>query len=76
MAHATHSNTGINASDLLSLIGRPFRAVWNFLVAVGENGHRMDDVKKLNAMSDEELAEKGLTRMGEINRIFGSRLYL
>lgn len=76
MAQATHSNTSFSATDFLSLIARPFRATWEFLIKVAENSHQMEEIRKLNAITDEELARKGLTRMGEINRIFGGRIYL
>ncbi len=53
----------------------PFRAVWAFLILLAENNSRMRAVQKLNDMTDEELAEKGLTRLDAVQQIFGDRYF-
>ena len=61
--------------DLLRAITAPFRAVGTFLVMLAEAGPRMEAINRLNGMTDEELAAKGLTRADEVRRIFGDRFY-
>lgn len=60
----------------LRLLGAPFAFLGELLISLAEAGPRMRQVKRLNGMTDEELAAKGLTREGEVNRIFGDKLYL
>lgn len=62
--------------NILSVIAAPFRAIGRFLVSLAEAGPRMDAVRQLNAMSDAELAARGLTREGEVRRIFGDYYHL
>ncbi|SDF02615.1 hypothetical protein [Limimaricola pyoseonensis] len=54
----------------------PLRAIFRVFVAMAESGPRMQQLRKLNETTDEELAAKGLTRAGEVQRIFGGSLYL
>lgn len=54
----------------------PFRVIGNLMVAAAETGPIMKEVNKLNALTDADLAAKGLTREGEIRRIFGARYYI
>lgn len=56
----------------LGLIAAPFRAVWRFLIHLAECSHMGQQVERLNSLSDEELAARGLTREGEIRRIFNT----
>ncbi|MFN3822826.1 MAG: hypothetical protein ACK4RN_02495 [Pseudorhodobacter sp.] len=77
MAYASTTNTTtISAPGIRALLARPFIAFWNVMMLIAEHGPRMDEVRKLNALSDEDLAARGLTRVGEIQRIFGHRMYL
>lgn len=46
------------------------------LIAMAESGPQMAQIRKLNATSDADLAARGLTREGEIRRIFGPRFYI
>lgn len=63
------------AAGLLRAIAAPFRAVGIFLVQLAESGPKMDQIRRLNATSDEDLAARGLTREGEVRRIFGGMIY-
>ena len=65
-----------SSTNVLSLIARPFRAVFSVMLHLAECGPRMDQVRQLNATSDEELAARGLTRDGEVRRIFTFQNYL
>ncbi|MHA6264558.1 hypothetical protein ACXYMO_15250 [Arenibacterium sp. CAU 1754] len=51
-------------------------AMWDGLVRIGENSTIMRQVDALNAMSDDELAARGLTRQQVLHRIFAGRLYI
>lgn len=48
----------------------PFRAIGRGLIRMAENSSRMKAVERLNALSDEELAARGLNRVDEVRRIF------
>lgn len=56
--------------SLAATLARPFRAVWNFMLMVAEAHPRMQQVNKLNAMSDAELEARGTNRSDEVRRIF------
>ncbi len=47
-----------------------------FLVAYGEAQARHGRIKALSALSDEELADRGLTRDGIVRHVFADKLYL
>lgn len=49
------------------------RAIAQFLVRLAEARPEAQAVARLNAMTDEDLAARGLTREGEAMRIFGRR---
>lgn len=71
---ATLNNSGFANGVLWGFVA-PFRAVGAFLVRLAEKGPRMQAVHRLNETTDEELAARGLTREGEVRRIFGSLYY-
>jgi hypothetical protein len=52
---------------------REHRAVGAFFLAVRLASARAEAADRLLAMSDATLAAKGLTRAGEMDRIFGDR---
>ncbi|QYK40144.1 MAG: DUF1127 domain-containing protein [Paracoccaceae bacterium] len=58
------------------LLSRAVSGFWNFLVLLAESGPMMEQVRRLNATTDEDLAARGLTREGEVRRIFGARMGL
>lgn len=68
------SNAPKTSDSLGSLLTAPFRAVGRGLIALAEAGPRMEQVRKLNALSDEELAARGTDRAAEVRRIFNSYL--
>lgn len=63
-------------SSVLSLLVRPFSAIWSTLITIAEAGPRMRQINALNETSDAELAARGLTRLGEVQRILGNRMYI
>jgi hypothetical protein len=50
-------------------------AIGHGLVRMAEAGPRMQAIGRLNAMSDEELEAKGVTREEMVRRIFGASFY-
>lgn len=52
-------------------LAAPFVAVGRFLVLLGEAHPKMRALDHLGRISDRELAERGLTRDGEMRRIMG-----
>ncbi|MBT0956421.1 DUF1127 domain-containing protein [Alphaproteobacteria bacterium KMM 3653] len=57
-------------TPLLSVLAVPFRAVGNFFMAVAEASSLHHRVEKLSALSDEELAAKGLAREDIVSHVF------
>lgn len=72
IATVEHKSAGFSAAALLA----PVRAVGRFIVTLAESSPQMRALNRLNALSDEELAQKGLTREGEIRRILGGLMAL
>ncbi|MFV0302912.1 MAG: hypothetical protein ACK5IP_18925 [Paracoccus sp. (in: a-proteobacteria)] len=81
MADITSSapKTAAPASSIAASFARtlwaPFRAIGHGLIALAEAGPRMAAVRRLNEMSDEQLAARGTTREAEVRRIFGPSMY-
>lgn len=73
MAHAT-TNTTISI-PVFSMIGRAFSAFGHWLVRIGEANPRIKAVQALNAMSDEQLAARGLKREDIVRHIFKDVYY-
>lgn len=59
--------------SVLELAAAPFRALGDLLVRMAETSPRGQSLDRLNATSDDELAERGTTRAGEARRILGAR---
>lgn len=53
-----------------------FTALIDMLVRVMENHPHARQIERLNAMSDEDLAAKGVTRQDVIRHIFRDRYYI
>lgn len=51
-------------------LASPFLLLASFWNMLPFTGRRMDDVRRLNEASDEDLAAKGVTRSDEVARIF------
>jgi hypothetical protein len=58
------------------LLRRFFGAVVNGLDFLANVGPMTEQVRRLNALSDEDLAARGTTRSAEVARIFGPRALL
>ena len=68
MAHTAQPTTfGIS---ILHALAAPFTAIGKAMVAVAEASSRQDQVAYLESLSDEELADKGLTRDRIVMHVF------
>lgn len=47
--------------------------VWVGLIMIAEARPQMAQIRRLNEMSDEDLAAQGLTRVQAVEQIFGNR---
>lgn len=71
------ANTAIDVRaqhNILRTLATPFVAIGNFLVALGEASSRAKQVEFLNAMSDAELAERGMTRETIVRHVFSDKM--
>lgn len=64
------------ARSLGHLLAVPFKAFGTALVALAEASPRMQQINRLNAMTDDQLAALGKTRAGEVRRMFGAHFYI
>lgn len=64
------------ARNITGLLLAPFRATVNFLISMAEARPMMQQINRLNATTDAQLASRGLTRDSEIRRIFGAQFYI
>ncbi|SFK96314.1 DUF1127 domain-containing protein [Shimia haliotis] len=69
----THSTAPISLGKILTA---PFRAIGRFFVAIMENNSRVQRVDALNAMTDEQLAERGLRREDIVRHVFGDYMHI
>jgi hypothetical protein len=58
----------------LALTG--LKNVWAMIVWLGENSSRARMIRELSAMSDAELAERGLDRTDLVKRVFDDGYYI
>lgn len=57
-------------AGLSALIAKPFAAIGGFLVRMMDGNDRVREVEKLNAMSDAQLARRGLKRENIVRHVF------
>jgi len=75
MAHiASHSDT--YAHTPWSAITRILAKIGHALVAMGETSSRLNHVNALEALSDEELAERGIKRANIVQHVYRDILWL
>ncbi|MGA0543364.1 hypothetical protein [Neotabrizicola sp. VNH66] len=51
------------------------KSLWTRLVAIAEQRSDFKALSRLSQQSDAELAARGVTRLGEMQRILGARAY-
>ncbi len=79
MAYTTHHTAPAapaSALSALKILAKPFVALGNGLVAIGEANDRSRKVQTLMAMSDAELAERGIKRDQIVQHVFSDVYYL
>jgi hypothetical protein len=67
MAYATTHTSGI---PLFGLIGRFFSAIGNGLVRIAEANSKVKQAEALNALTDAQLAERGMKRQDIARAVF------
>ncbi|WOI33171.1 DUF1127 domain-containing protein [Tritonibacter scottomollicae] len=75
MAYATNAQAN-NTFNPLALIAGFFRAIGNGLVHIAESNHRVNRARTLMALSDEELAQRGMKRDDVVKHVFGDIMYI
>ncbi|MGQ0566020.1 MAG: hypothetical protein ACT4OK_13240 [Gemmobacter sp.] len=61
---------------LTGLVSRILHAAGEAVWLLANSGSMAEDVRRLNALSDADLAARGTTRAAEVQRIFGPRSLL
>lgn len=59
----------------LGLLAAPFRAVWSFMIAIGEANSKVREIERYQEMSDAQLAELGMTRGDIVHKVFAGRFH-
>ncbi|MFK7765144.1 MAG: DUF1127 domain-containing protein [Roseobacter sp.] len=73
MAHTAHRIHPISAPGLVK---NALVWIWDGLIYLGENSSRARIVHEINAMSDAELEERGLTRAEVVRRVMSDGYHL
>jgi uncharacterized protein YjiS (DUF1127 family) len=63
-------------AGILALVAAPFKAIFVVLTAIAEAHPRYRELQKLQQMSDEQLAKRGLTRDTIVHHVFRDRFHL
>lgn len=73
LTDTTHSVAPISLGKILAT---PFSAIGRFFVAIMENNSRIKRVDALNALTDEQLAKRGLRREDIVRHVFGDYMHI
>lgn len=76
MAHITHTETRSFLDGVTARIGAGFAAIGRFLVYIAEAQSRVEQVKRLDAMSDAQLKARGIRRDQIVHHVFRDVYYL
>jgi uncharacterized protein YjiS (DUF1127 family) len=71
MAHITHE-----AAPRGNMIAEFFNGLIEGLARIAESNHRLKEVERLNALSDEALAKRGLRREDIARHVFRDVFYV
>lgn len=71
MAHITH-----DAAPRGNFLTDMFNGMIEALARVAESSHRMKEIERLNAMTDAQLAARGLTRESIAHHVFRDVYYV
>ncbi len=74
MADTTHqTQTGFSLSGTIAAVGS---SIYSALIRMGEAQSRIQHVKHLQSLSDEELEKLGLKRDRIVHRVFADSIWL
>ena len=77
MAHTAHTTpANVDHRSIAEHISAPFIAVYHALIRVGEADPRYNELVRLSAMTDAELAKLGLRRETLATHVLRGRLLL
>ncbi len=71
MAHITH-----DAAPRGNIIADFFNGMIEGLARIAENNHRLKEIERLNAMSDDALSKRGLRREDIARHVFRDVFYV
>ncbi|WP_238367602.1 DUF1127 domain-containing protein [Mesobacterium pallidum] len=69
---ATHTTQAVDHSAVYNF----FAAIGNALVRMAEANSKLKEMQRLHAMSDDELAKKGMTREDIARHVFSDYYYI
>ncbi|MGR3635323.1 MAG: DUF1127 domain-containing protein [Shimia sp.] len=73
LTDTTHTTAPISLGKIFAA---PFQAIGRFFVAIMESNSRIQRVDALNAMTDEQLAARGLRREDIVRHVFGDYMHV
>ena len=77
MAYAAqHTTASASEKAVLAILAAPFVAFGRVMIALGEANSRSQKVQRRMAMSDADLAERGLTRDKIVHHVFSDVCYI
>ncbi|EBA18149.1 hypothetical protein RSK20926_10539 [Roseobacter sp. SK209-2-6] len=65
-----------NSTSVLSLLFKPFTLFGDLLISIGEANTRGENLRRLMALDDAELAERGLKRDELVHQVYTDSYYL
>ncbi len=74
--HTTTTARGNIISGILHGIGGLFSSIFDVMLNLAESNRRAKEIERLNAMSDEQLAARGLKRTDIVRYVFRDMLYI
>ncbi len=76
MAHITNAAPIAWPAAFFAAIGRAFQSVYLAMMVSSTYDNRMKEIQRLNALSDAELAEEGLSRDRIVHHVFRDLYYV
>lgn len=68
--------TAHHAAQRSFSVGNIFKSIWNGLLYIGEHNSRVQKLNRLMALSDDELARRGMKREEIVRHVFSDMLYV
>ncbi|MDV7145040.1 hypothetical protein R3X27_20360 [Tropicimonas sp. TH_r6] len=61
--------------SIAQVLFSPLRGLWEMIIAPGRQAARIDQVRILQSLGDEQLAERGMTRATMLQHLYAGPLY-